>query len=247
VIIGVDPWIFNRNSDQIRWWPLTGEAVDMAAILRASGSPGDATRFYGWLAGMLGEVAAQRLPGILSHEQLRLTLRRLRGADAVGVRSRAYHALDDEDSDLWVKRPDGSIRYRKEERDKTLAALREEAAAFAAAVPAYSLRDFHELDPVARTYFESFVRYLLRRGIRVVFFLSPLHPDAYPGVAARHENRMLIETERYVHELGDVLAIPVVGTYDGRNSGCTETQFIDAHHPDQACVEIMFRAAGRDR
>ena len=240
VVLGVDPWVFNRHNDQTRWWPLAGHSVSMVSRLRQAGTVGGRPGYEIWLGGQLLELGSN----LLSKTQLEFSWRVLKDRVSGASEQATYYVLDSDDSDLWVKRPDGSIRYMKKERDKTAAELLREAREFAAQNPIYGFREYMSLDRVAVRHFEGFVRYLGGHGVEVILFLSPLHPAAYTAAVARPENRMLVEAEHYLRKFAGEAGLKVVGAYDGTRAGCAPDRFIDAHHPDQACVEIMFRAAG---
>ena len=198
VIIGVDPWVFNRLNDQRRWWPLFGSFRRMAAKLQIFDSALPTTRY---VIRSLKDLFDIHLARLVSIDQLRHTLGEIARCQCLEARPRTgIRLLDDERSQLMVKRPDGSLRYIHAERTKSPALLARESTAFGTANPIYGFREFTGLDKLAVAHFLGLLQYLKGRGVEVILFLSPYHPTAYNLIRRKRTDRMVVEVENFLRE-----------------------------------------------
>lgn len=227
IIIGVDPWIFNRNNDQTRW-----RSICMA-----------------WRMGMV-KMLDQPAPqvGCSDNKLLQLVNFEYTKASALLLLSHIsepakstgdwYEKTDDSPelkSDLI--RPDGSRVNSRIYAEMPVDEVIEEVKRYSHP-PVYSLRDFYTLDKEAKKLFEALIGRMKRNGKEVVLFLPPYHPGAYSSIVTTVPQ--VREVELYLRGLSKALGVKLVGSYDPRNAGCGQEEFFDGMHPKDSCIEKIF-------
>ena len=139
-------------------------------------------------------------------------------------------------------RADGSLVFDRRHRSRTVEEVNKIAVAYVTRrVPGLSC--FPELDRDRMHVFETFVEALLEDGIEVILLLPPFHPITYEMMVADREYRMLTEAQRYFERFAKGRGIPVYGSYDPKECGCDETEFVDGHHPKPETLMRVFRQA----
>lgn len=219
VFLGLDPWVLNRHHDQIRWTTL---AATYADGMRGLGLEPEAAP----------EAGATRLAQLVSVKYLKASLDDFR-------RGRPQpHPADGEVAD-FTKHKDGSISYQRDFRERPQAEVDDEARRTAQTEGIYSFRDYRVLDARYAQTLARFVARLRADGVAVTFFLPPFHPTVYQAIASAQRYHQVIEAERAFRELAAKHGVPVIGSYDPGQLGCSPADFLDGLHPRRACVERL--------
>ena len=235
VVIGLDPWILNRNSRQNRWYSIRDEYY-AAASLMAFNSKGNFK---------IGELLPQKLITLFSLDYFSDSLTVLkefvrhpykaRGKPAAGV-------VNDEEKNT-VKYADGSFTDGKEDQKLTREESEKEMAKFVENKADFWFGGFLQLDPVLAKRFETFIRFMERDGARVIFFLPPFHPDAYRFLVSSENFSIIPKVQEYFVRYAKSRNIPVYGSYDPLDYGLTWADFSDALHAKPAGLKRCFEKA----
>jgi len=225
VVLGVDPWVFNRNSEQTRWKSLEQE-------YRRS--------MYGNVLGtasseLAGDQRLSKLQQLVSFDYFRAALHAAHRAD------RDYYATNATELDVNMRLADGTITYNREHAHRSPEKVAEVAHQQAARIPIYSLGQFRELDAEYIKLLEAFIEHLCAEGIEVVLFLPPYHPDMYAAIThAGSPYRLVKDAEDYLRRFAGQQNLQVWGSFDPNITSCGRDDFYDEMHPRSTCVTKIF-------
>ncbi len=240
VVLGVDPWLFNKRNFQDRWQSLAREYQQMARELQVSARPAPRLGVL-WTMEKYGQLVS---PNYLQASIRLWVQQRLYRAQARASRI-DYYPAQRLDGDEAVKLADGSVIEARRKRELSVEAVRRDAIAYATQEPAYSLGSFQRLDPGLQALFEGLLDVMRRDGVEVILFLPPYHPVTYELLMQQPRYHIITTAEAYVRQVATSRGLMVIGGYDPRPQGLEEAQFLDGMHPKAAAIERLF--AGVDQ
>lgn len=219
-LLGVDPWIFNRNNNQRSWKALEreyrrgleriGDKIDAPAV------DSDESR------------SILRFSQLVNFEYFRESLKKLRRKNGILQRYRLV------DVSTWsgpgaLIRPDGSRDYGH--RALSLEEQHELDMAAAAEDKPFGLKDFIALDRERLSTFRKLIAYLHTKG-QVTLLLMPYHPSSWQRI---NQIAQVGTVEVEIRSMASDLHLDVLGSYDPRIAGCPNNAFQDYMHPDKNC------------
>lgn len=209
VIIGVDPWIFNKNNGEIRWQKSLGD--DYVDAMNSFGFSRKITRNV--------EDYKQLLSIKYFRESRRKWRKRIKGLEVWGGEGKS-----DESTSLLY--PDGSIEYAHSlymgnAEDKARDFIRGEV---------YHLEDYDELDPVLKEEFADFIESIKKQGIKVMFYLPPYHPIVYDFLSCADKYKCMIKANDWLRDFARDNGIEAVGAYNPVEIGLNNESFFDGMH-----------------
>jgi hypothetical protein len=223
VIIGVDPWMFNKNA----WlgadfWKILESYYDevIAEFPRAS----------------LGAKIVRNTAGSSSdptsrYEQLINLAYTLQNWQYLQKGKKLY-VTNTADVDDYVREPDGSLHFPYGFRFNTISGG-----------PSSDLPDiiYNSFDTLTGTQlFEDLLQYLKAHGVNVVLLLPPIHPDAYRAWLQNPRFRITLQVETYLRELARRNNFKVIGSFDPSHYGFTNNDFSDAIHGHENVMKKLF-------
>lgn len=235
VILGVDPWVFNRGlGEDGRFLSIYDSYAQGLERLQTEAPP--RTSMAWSAAGLRTKQFLQLFSP--SYFQASLSHAASRGAGTAQI----LEADDSIETELPAILSDGSHRYGGGFRSRGDAEVRRDAIAYGRARPVYNLDGFREIAPELRARFEAFLRLMRSDGARVVLFLAPYHPDAFVEIAGRPDTLQVLAVERYLRRLADDNGYAVVGSYDPARLGLEGRDFYDGMHPKSEAVKKIFES-----
>lgn len=223
-VVGVDPWLFNRNNNQSTWQVLAPEY--RRGLERIGQSGGEAS---------VGRSAPDHFAQLINLDYFRESMKLLGKKSAQGKRYR----LLEKDSELGnglLVRADGSRGYSK--RPMAPADIVAVRAAAAAETKPFGLKDYAIADPERLGTFRKLLTYFRSRG-RVVLLMVPYHPASWERVGRINA---VTASEQAVRAMADDLGLEVVGAFDPAATGCGDDSFGDYMHPSELCIERLWHA-----
>jgi lysophospholipase L1-like esterase len=217
IIIGLDAWILNKNSEQNRWQSLYEEY--------------NKANFYLELDNIekltyLNKNLFRKYIQLISMPYFKTAYVNWKNTNNQGK----YYPTIESKLDVLVKCADGSISYPLEVRNISTESARKKALDYANEFPVYSLGKFEELDEKNKKIFECFIKYLQKCNIEVVFILSPYHPLVYNTLINDSKYSMVLESEKYFKYFAQIQNIKVIGSYDPSKCKLSEKDFLDGMH-----------------
>ena len=226
VILGMDPWLLNRNSKQRRWRELSPEVSALERFLDTSGD----------MQHLDGDDSLRKVKEMFSITYFKRALVQLLSFQT----PRDYFPTNENEGDFRILRADGSMAYEKRLRELSVEAVEASALALMSRNPVPTLEKFHEMDPWAMRMMGVMVSFLTERSVKVVLYLPLYHPSAYRSLIANERTRIVLDVEAHYLQLGETLGVPVVGSFDPGAVGCVKSEFYDAVHAKGSCIAKIF-------
>jgi hypothetical protein len=237
LILGIDPWIFNKNALGDGWVTLIKEYLYLHDIL---GLPVSLSRVISAFIARYGELA--------SFSYFQESLSTWRRDVLHGVKDVKLYSSDEALSDLSVKRLDGVLLPPKEFREKSKERLERSVACFINTDPLYQLGQYFRIDPILEDEFREFLDLIRRDGVEVLLFLPPTHPLVYQKILVTPQYRVVKEVEPLIRKIAVERGIKVIGSYDPAGCGIRADDFYDGMHLHLDVVDrILKNGLNRNR
>jgi len=150
-----------------------------------------------------------------------------------------YYTTEETIGDVAIRLSDGSLSRDKEERARISNGYYLNAIG--------TLKNFDRLDPALQTVFETWVAALQEEGVRVVFLLTPYHPNTYIYLEDSSEYSIVLNVQAYYEEVARQNGILILGSYNPSDIPCSIDEFYDEQHPKESCLErILLNEFGSD-
>lgn len=221
VIIGVDPWVFNINNNQIRW--KTARKYYLST-LRAMGAEGNVD--------VLGWTNWEKYANLLSIAYTRSNI------DLLTHPGEPFHPAKDADAELRVLDPDGGQNVPHSVLARTPEEVRRIVRSNIAD-DVYCLEHFNRINN--KEFFESFIAYLIGNRVKVRFLLVPYHPILWKHISSKEKYSLVLKVEEYLQHFAHANNIQVIGSYDPLAAGFDEEHFTDEMHPREYIIEKLFK------
>lgn len=217
LLIGLDPWLLNRNSGQRRWLALKSEYELAARKLRPE----------------------SMTPGL---EKEALFVGKDRSGESLGdslyflyksVNTRSLVADNDSVEYKHKIRPDGRRVYNLAYTTKG----QDEMARGFSQLMDYSMKRY-ELSEENLRLLGSMIRHYKTQN-HIVLVLAPYHPDMYDRL--KKEFPLYLEIEAIFRKVASEQGVNIVGSYDPSLVGCKEADFFDGIHPNDFCMKKVLQ------
>jgi len=184
IIIGIDPWILNKNREGIRWQSLTEEYNQMLSKLGKDNST-------------LGIFAAidfnkEKVTELFSTKYF---------IESIKHFNRKYFPTDNKYGDTRIRLTDGSVSLEKAIRERSIRITNHHATNFGKGKNAHKMGNFKELDKDLMDLLDSFIQYLLNKKINVILFQPPFHPISYQLLLDGPKFKLLGQVDSFYHDL----------------------------------------------
>lgn len=232
IVIGVDPWVFNRFNEQNRWKSLAANALNGAEkidwTLKAPSTAKDSWKRLSQL--ISGKYFLRSISGVVRARERGFEIRKTRRD--VG--------------ELPLRRWDGSIEYGRPFLNRDVNDVRQDAIAYARVNPVYALGNFSRIDPDLLSGFEKFLAFLKTKGADVRLVLFPYHPRTYAVLSTSSKYKIIARVEASLRETAAREGVPIAGSYDPGVVGCAESEYLDGMHLKEGCLKkILEELQGR--
>lgn len=225
VIVGLDPWILNKNNGESRYQSLMGYIDVFQETLGIKQTTGNMH---------LGSI--EKKLQFLSIPYFQSSVKKLLLSPKESFdfnRNIDFYELSNNFSIINVKEAvrytDGSIDYNKKTREKDIDAVNADAKEYVTG-SIYHIEEYNGLCTDYCDILEKLVEYLQNRGVTVVFYLPPYHPYVYEYLVENSNYRSVFEAEKFFINLAREKGISVYGAYNPMLLECTESDFIDGMH-----------------
>jgi hypothetical protein len=224
VVIGIDPWIFNRQYHHVKWKSLSKyydyeiNKIYNKSIIQKN----DRFDIEKWKQLINYEYTFSNIKYFLFLIQRN--------------RNKLFYITKELDIDDMIKEPDGSIHYPYKKRFPNKDSVMQKARKFINGND-YSLHDFNELNTEL---FEDFIVYLQSKNINIVFFLPPYHPITYDMLMYEEKYINLKLSEEYLKRFCYKYNIKLLGSYNPHKYKFKNKDFFDAIHGKPIVIKKIF-------
>ena len=210
ILLGADPWLFNKNNGQSRWKSISREYENASKNIQQMNNKYEILK-------------KDSINEVYNFYERFLTI--------------AYNYLNIRKLDLDLKRDeiknntkqiilrDGKIVYGKEKREEK---IKEK-------IIDYSMYSYEFSEDNYKNY-NRFIEYLTKVEKKdVILFLAPYHLSSYNLTI--QAKPFYLEVEKKFRELSKEMSIQIVGSYNLLLTDCKENEFYDNQHPNEDCVK----------
>ena len=229
MIIGLDPWLLNKNNEQTRWQSLSEEYHKASVQLGLSQNKSVFT----------DKLNLRKYIQLISWPYLEASYK-LRKERKNQANYSDYFVTSEKVLSVPVKLADGTLSYPDNIQNISPEDAKKEATKLTSSYPIYSIGNFNKLDEDSLVKFEKFMIDLQRQGIQVTLFLPPYHPAVYAKIVNDPQYKMVIEAQRFFVNYAQNRDIPLIGSYNPNECLLTDNDFYDGIHPKREAIDKIF-------
>lgn len=225
VIIETSPWVFFAENPEARWL----EDYEYSS---------SASRLFEKINGyeLITSEKIENPYFSIPYFRYNISVLRKKGLDAFDRgRSARVSTNEAEAADY----PDGSIRYRAEEENRSENRL-EAVKSTNGGVTYEDVINMTEMSKEDIQSYENLIAYLSDRGTEIIIYMQPFSITQCEYIYEQNTNPAFSMVEEYLHKLGREKGIKVVGGYDSRKYNITDDDFIDFMHLDKAGTVVVW-------
>lgn len=227
IIIGVDPWIFNKYHGQKRYKSIQESYDDFLKTLGEKELK--KTQHY------------DNFLKIFSYEYLVENIKFLINNFANGMKG--YYIVDSLDVDDSLRLADGSLYYSSDKRNPNFLKVQQKAVAYASG-QVYSLEKFETISN--QKIFEKFINHLKKHDVNVIFYLPPYNPYAYDLIIKSQKYKHIKTVEKYLRTFSNEYKIKVIGSYNPYTVEAKNNDFFDGMHALDHLYYKLFKEIKKD-
>lgn len=214
VILGIDPWIFNKNNGLFKWKSLEEYyAFEKNKIDNKMGKDAFIT------------FNTTKWKQLINYDY---TLSNISFFKSVIVNNeQPFYITASLDVNDSIKKSDGSTEEPFRERFIDENKIKQSAIAYTQG-SVFSVNNYTQLNNIQL--FEDFVHYLQKKGTTVIFFLPPYNPITYDILAGDNRYKNIMESEKYLRKFANLNKIKIHGSFNPHSCGFTLKDFYDGMH-----------------
>jgi len=220
IIIGIEPWMLNKNNGQNRWKYLAQEYNDGLKKLNIETVSIDTSYLQ------------KKNNKLLSPSYFFASLKKEpKLQKGMSTTKRKFNTKT-------TKLRDGSIAYGKIYREASDGSIEKNANKFLTRKK-YGFegnKDFYQKN---MDDFDVLIDYLVSKNISITFFFTPYHPKAYEFFSKKRKYRNFTEVEKYFKAIAKGKNIQSVGSYNPIMLNMDSSYFFDGQHGNEKCFNDL--------
>lgn len=232
LIIGLDPWMLNRNHGQTRWQTLRSEYNHFLSLIGTESNTLISINFNQF----------DKYYQLLTPTYFQASLAHFFEQEISSLRLSVAQVTDQTPSENTIRLLDGTISYPYSYVNKSVDEVHDIAVRYTNSTPIYSLGNFEQLDSGVMTQLEGLIELAQAENIEVILFVSPYHPYAYEYLAESTDYQLVLEAEIYYQQLAERFQIQIIGASNPTIANCEEFEFYDAMHARPSCIDTIFQS-----
>ncbi len=211
IMVGLDPWLINRNSNRTQWKSLKAEYDEEINKI----SSGDSN--------LLETIDIKRNLEAESLKENGKALKPFFLLRNFGSSTSASRSFKD------ITKKDGTRVYNLSFQNRSTDEISKDFDAYLT----HSI-DNYERSPMMLQMLENLITFH-SKSTEIILMLTPYHPDLYKRFLK--EKPELLQIEKDFKELADLLSIRIVGSFDPRFNSCKKFEFFDGIHAKESCIK----------
>lgn len=223
IILGIDPWVFNKNSGQKRWQTLS-KYYDY-----------EVNKIYNGKKEKSNNINITKWKQLVNYDYTISNIKFFK--TLFKNKGKAFYITETIEIDDRITEIDGSIHYPYKQRHPKYEEVKESAIK-SANKPVYSLERYNFFNNTKL--FEDFIKYLQLNNVKIVFFLPPYNPFAYDRLIQNKDYKILTKVETYLKLFALKNNIEVKGSYNPYVYNLKNEDFFDGMHGNEGVVKNIF-------
>jgi len=223
IILGIDPWIFNKNKNQNRWKTLSKYYNY------------EINKIYNEKKDINDDINLTKWKQLFNYDY---TIRNINFFKTLFKNNgRAYFVTNTTEIDESIKESDGSIHYPHKLKYPNYEEVKK-SAVLSAKKPVYSLERYTTLSDTK--IFEDFIKYLLVKKVEIIFFLPPYNPIAYDLLIKNNNYKIIHKVENHLINFSNNHNIKLIGSYNPHKYNFKNEDFFDGMHANENVIKKIF-------
>jgi hypothetical protein len=214
VLLGIDPWMLNSESSDIRTVALS-DAID--SIQHRLG-----VHIY---EPSQNKTIQEKVRTLFSADYFQQSARQL----VNGTQHAKWHVAANRDNDEYTRLPDGSFSYSSAERASDSAAVMERAAEYMRP-PVFGIGRNRPVSGENLAALAKLIELIRRDGAEPQIYLPPYHPYVFEQISADPAYRIVADGEAALRSLAAEKSVRIFGSYNPSSYGLQNADFYDGHH-----------------
>jgi hypothetical protein len=219
IVIGIDPWIFNKNSGQYRWKSI-GNEYNNFKNKNTSTKKYLFFKYSRLISPSYFQASIRNIPKFLLKEKGELSI------------MPTYEWVND----TLTREIDGTVIYDIKTRSLTESEISEKINSYINA-EIYSLENYTELSADIIQDFSFFIDKIRENNIEINFFLIPYPEKVYNYLISRQKYNIIHSVENFVKLFAKKNNIIIYGSYDPNLCDIITTDFFDGMHLNEKGIE----------
>ena len=225
VVLGIDPWIFNKYSGQNRWKTLSKYYNY------------EIEKIYNKKQNSNATINTTKWKQLINYDYTISNIKFFK--TLLENNGKMFYIADTFNIDDSIKESDGSIHYPISRRYNNIKESKIKKSAIEySKKPVYSLETFTTLDNI--NLFESFIKYLQLKNVNIIFFLPPYNPITYNLLIKQPEYKMIDTVENYLIKISNEYNIDMKGSYNPHKYSFINKDFSDGMHGHDRVAKKIF-------
>jgi len=244
VIIGLDPWLLNKNNGQSRYKSLNYEYQKINEYIQHStaqhSTAQHSTAQHSTAQHSKYTIVNDKYFELFSPSYFQSSFQYwINGFFENKNRKYEFYETNKNEINESLKLSDGSIRYDYKTRNTLPSNVYKTAITYSNSYPIYSLGDFSALDKELINTFEDFISLLKKDGVEIIFILPPYHPVVYSALIHSDDYKIIIDVEKYFTQYAYKNKIKIIGSYNPDVYNFTNIDFIDGMHQTSNSIDRL--------
>lgn len=215
-IIGVDPWTFNENSEQVRWASISKAYNDFHQQMDNPFIK-EMNKYQNLISPSYFQSSILYLPELFKENQ--------------PIPTDTKHNINS------TKLKDGSVSYKKKYRE-TSKKIRANNITQYLSKEMFAIENFEHVSDEIWNEFETLLNTLKKDNIEVLFYLEPYPPRIYKMVEKDYP--MVIKTEALIIDYAKRNHIKIIGSFNPAFLQLEEDDFLDEKHVNEKTIQKIF-------
>lgn len=225
IIIGIDPWLFNKNNQRNDWKKLLANYNFLRKEMFLDELQlTDLSKNKKWKQLINYEYT---MSNIKSYIKLLL------------MGGKHYYIVGNTEINDFIIDIDGSLHYPFKVKNIDEKITKQKALLFLEEGNTYGLSEFNEFSNTVL--FEKFIDYLENNKVKIVFFLHPYNPITYNSLTKNPKYANIQYTEEYIRALADKRNFCILGSFNPSLGGFTNKDFFDGMHGHEIISKDIFQ------
>jgi hypothetical protein len=213
IVFGITPWMLDFNKD-LRWQKYRESYYSMKSII------GNDTSLENNTTG-----GFKSMINLLNPQYFSQSLQEI-GKDKLHIKEVSeFNYVEGLVTPVLL--PDGSLIYSRE--------IISRKVKIAIGGTNYKIDIGHQYSDKAISMFKKLVTRLQEIDVKVVFLLTPYHPNIWKDESS-DTAKVLLDVEPLIRGIGKELNVKVLGSYNPNKIGCDSSEFYDQMHSKDTCV-----------
>ena len=213
IILGIDPWIFNKNSKHNKWKSIENcYNFELAQIYHQKPKKSIDINMAKWKQ-------------LINYDYTITNIKFFK--TLLANNGKAFYIANSTDIDDTIKDIDGSRYYEYKRRYIKPNLVLKKAKKYTQG-KVYLLSNYNKLSNTKL--FEDFIKYLKSKDINIIFYLPPYHPLTYDILSKNPKYKYIDIVEKYLKDFAKDMDIEVKGLYNPHIYNFKNRDFSDGMH-----------------